>query len=253
MRLAATRLYLHHLVRGTFRPESAVVRSFGNGGAGERVAAQLRDVNVNKATRLCWLMRSQGSDKGLAWHNYTTLYRSLFAGLRLTRPRVFELGLGTNNPALASSMGARGTPGASLRGWAAFFPGAQVFGADIDRTILFEEPRIKTFYCDQLDPQAIREMWGNAALREPMQIVIEDGLHTFAANTTFLEHSIDRIAPGGYYIVEDIPSTDLAAWEERLPRYASSYGNFSFHLVQVPWYRNRTDNNLVIAARGSGA
>lgn len=31
------------------------------------------------------------------------------------------------------------------------FPHALVYGADIDRDILFEEDRIKTFYCNQLD------------------------------------------------------------------------------------------------------
>jgi hypothetical protein len=194
-------------------------------------------------------MRSRGSDKGLAWHNYTTLYQALFAGLRGKPLRVFELGLGTNNPALASSMGARGTPGASLRGWATFFPRAQVFGADIDRAILFEDERIRTFYCDQLDPRAIKAMWEEPPLREPLQLIIEDGLHTFAANTTFMEHSIDRVAAGGVYVVEDILEQDLPAWERTLPRYAESYPEYSFHLVRIPWYRNRTDNNLLIAAR----
>ena len=206
-------------------------------------------MNVNRATWLCWLMRSRGSDKGLGWHNYTTVYQALFGRLRREPLRVFELGLGTNNPTLASSMGARGTPGASLRGWAAFFPRAQVFGADIDRTILFEDRRIRTFFCDQLDPRAIKAMWEDTPLREPFQLIIEDGLHTFAANTTFLEHSIDRVAAGGIYVVEDILEPDLPAWEQTLPRYAGSYPDFSFHLVRLPWYRNRTDNNLLIAAR----
>ena len=49
-----------------------------------------------------------------------------------------------------------GKPGASLRVWRDYFPNAIIYGADIDKDILFAEERIKTFYIDQLDPVAIK-------------------------------------------------------------------------------------------------
>src|SRR5688572_11930858 len=57
VRLTATRLFVHHLVRGTFRREFPAVLSFGTEAATRAVAARLAAVNVNTATRLCWAMR----------------------------------------------------------------------------------------------------------------------------------------------------------------------------------------------------
>jgi hypothetical protein len=93
-------------------------------------------------------MTRHGSDKGKGqgWHNYTTIYSVLFGKLHDQPFLIFELGLGTNNPNFPVNMGINGRPGASLRAWRELFPRALVYGADIDRDILFEEDRIKTFY-----------------------------------------------------------------------------------------------------------
>ena len=54
-----------------------------------------------------------------------------------------------------------GKPGASLRVWKDYFINSRVYGADIDKSILFEEDRIKKFYVNQLDSSSIKEMWSN--------------------------------------------------------------------------------------------
>jgi hypothetical protein len=87
-------------------------------------------------------MTRHGSDKGSGWHNYTTVYSTLFWGWHDRPLRILELGLGTNNPGLMW----HGVPGASLRGWREIFPSALIYGADIDRDILFQEERIKTLF-----------------------------------------------------------------------------------------------------------
>ena len=115
---------------------------------------QLRAVDVTAPTIMCQTMSKCGSDKGLGYHNYTTVYSTLFSKYRDHALLIFELGIGTTNPQFASNMGvnshmgANGRPGVSLRGWHELFPNALVYGADIDRDVLFEEDRIKTFYCD---------------------------------------------------------------------------------------------------------
>ena len=35
-------------------------------------------------------------------------------------------------------------------------------------------------------------------------IIIDDGLHEFHANKCFFENSIEKLNPGGFYIIEDI-------------------------------------------------
>ena len=76
------------------------------------------------------VMTRYGSDKGdHDNHNYTTVYSVLLEAFRDRPVRVFELGLGTNNPEIPSSMGIDGRPGASLRAWRGYLPNASRFRA----------------------------------------------------------------------------------------------------------------------------
>lgn len=77
-----------------------------------------------------------------------------------------------------------GIPGASLRVWRDYFFNANIYGADIDKDILFKEEKIKTFYVDQLDTKSIKQMWANIGV-ENFDIIIEDGLHEPEANLNF--------------------------------------------------------------------
>lgn len=210
------------------------------------------DINValsDTSTPLCAIMHTVGSDKGhpenKGWHNYTTYYYPLFAPIQQKSLRIFELGIGTTNPVIASSMGAKGVPGASLRGWKEFFPHAAIFGADIDKDILFEEDRIKTFYCDQRSPVAIAEMWNTPELVEPFDIIVEDGLHTFAANKCFFECSIHKLAKGGVYIIEDILNPFVPYFRSQVAQWELIFPHLSFRLMQIP-FTNKVDNNLLV-------
>jgi hypothetical protein len=177
------------------------------------------------------------------------VYSALFKERREQPLRVFELGLGTNNPDAPSNMGVFGAPGASLRGWRDLFPKAVVFGADVDRRILFQEDRIKTFYCDQLDRSSVRELWSHPELQDGVDIIIEDGLHTFEANVSFLEGSLDYLRPGGIYITEDIMWSDVDKWYDRLEGiYSKKYPTFEFAFVVLA---NRGCNNLLVVRRGA--
>jgi hypothetical protein len=220
-------------------------------GPSSELADQLRSINIYAPTPMCRVMTKYSSDKGNSWHNYTTVYSKLFGRDRARVRRVFELGLGRDHPDMASTIGKDGLPGASLRGWREIFPHALVFGADIDRSILFSEDRIQTFYCDQLDSNAIHEMWDQPTMREPMDIIVEDGLHTFEGNASFLAGSLEHVRPGGYYTVEDILSKDLHHWHEHLPLYAKQYPQYDFALLELPNSFNSYDNNMLVVRRRS--
>ena len=207
--------------------------------------------DVTVATPLCHIMGEHGSDKGHAnikasWHNYTTLYYNLFKDMRYKPLRVFELGLGTNNLDVPSNMGPQGRPGASLYGWNQFFPSAKIFGADIDTRILFHTPAIQTYYCDQTNPKVIHTMWETPELQEPFDIIVEDGLHTFDANVCFFENSIHRLAKGGYYIIEDIATPDVAKFEEIFKEWRQIYTDLTFTLIILPSVRNNWDNSVAV-------
>jgi len=164
-----------------------------------------------------------GSDKGelvkyghpYPWpsHTYTDVYSSLFSNRRNEIKKIFECGIGTNNPNLISSMGVSGKPGASLRVWRDYFPNAIVIGADIDKDVLFEENRIKTFYIDQTSPNTIETFWNLVNLSH-FDIIIDDGLHTFEAGKVLFENSIDYLDSHGYYIIEDVVLEDSLKFKE---------------------------------------
>jgi SAM-dependent methyltransferase len=242
--------YFPRLVTSWFVKRTPQIRSFGAALTLAHLAKRLQRVNVWAPTKFCRVMTKYGSDKGRA-HNYTTVYSALFKRRYHQPLRIFELGLGSNNPDVPSSMGVFGVPGASLRGWRELFPHALVYGADIDRGILFQEDRIKTFYCDQLDRSSIHELWSRADLQAGVDIIIEDGLHTFEANVSFLEESLDHLRPGGIYVCEDIMWNRVDEWCDRLETiYSKQYPTYEFAFVVLPDGGNRA-NNLLVVLRGA--
>lgn len=203
------------------------------------------------ATPLCEIMGRHKSDKGNqditnSLHNYTTFYHSIFKDMRDKPLRIFELGLGTNNPEFTHWMGEDGRPGASLYGWSEFFPNAQVFGADIDDSILFQTDSIKTYYCDQTNPDAISKMWNSPELHEPFDIIVDDGLHEYEANIHFFEHSIHKLAPNGYYIIEDVNRDQLPLFQQKVEEYKEYYPTLRFTFVDIPSTANRENDNVLL-------
>jgi hypothetical protein len=207
------------------------------------------------ATPLCSIMGHHKSDKGhidikSSWHNYTTVYYSLFKDMQDQPLRLFELGLGTNNPTIPSNMGVGGRPGASLYGWSEFFPFSTIYGADIDREILFQTDRIKTFFCDQTNPGTIQSLWNQPELKDAFDIIIEDGLHTFEANVCFFENSIHKVKPNGYYIIEDILFSEMQLFLAKIEEWKTRFPSYSFDMIAIPSTRNPYDNNLLVIRKG---
>lgn len=205
-------------------------------------------------TPLCEIMGRNRSDKGAAdgkaWHNYTTLYHGLWGAVRDRPLRIFELGLGTNDVTLPSNMGAGGRPGASLFGWAEYFPRASVFGADIDRKILFSGGRIQTYYCDQRSAPSVAALWEAPGLEQPFDIIIDDGLHEFAANVTFFENSVHKLSPTGVFVIEDVRNSNAHLYNAKIAEWRAIYPH-KFSLIQIPTAQNDCDNTVVLVqARG---
>ena len=194
------------------------------------------------ATELCRLMANHGSDKGLGWHTYTPFYQALLLDRRETLATLFELGIGTNNEDTPSNMGRHGTPGASLRGWRDFFPHAQIYGADVDRRVLFNEDRIETFFVDQCNPETFTALW--AKLPDvALDVFFDDGLHTFDAARLTFDHAVGRVKSGGYYIIEDVMRQDVGAYLGIVE--ARSLPGMS---IDIKHPANIYDNCLVVAA-----
>lgn len=150
-----------------------------------------------------------GSDKA-TYHSYYILYDYILAR-RGVIERVFEIGLGTNNTDVVSNMGAGGRPGASLRAFREHLPNARIYGADLDRRILFTEDRIETFPVDQTDDASF-EVLGRS-LPSGFDLMIDDGLHSPNANLKSLRFFLPRLKVGGWAVVEDIGPAAVPLWQ----------------------------------------
>jgi hypothetical protein len=158
---------------------------------------------------LGYLFDRYGSDKADD-HNYHLFYASAFDDRGAVR-RVLEIGLGTTNPGIVSTMGRAGRPGASLRAFRDFFPSAHIFGADVDRGVLFVDDRIDTCYVDQTDQAsfaALSDLTGG-----DLDLIIDDGLHAPNANLAVLVYSLDHLAVGGWVVIEDIAADAVPLWQ----------------------------------------
>jgi len=210
--------------------------------------------NENEVTPLCEIMCRNKSDKGhtdlkKAWHNYTTFYYSIFKNMQDKELRIFELGIGSNNPNFPCYMGVDARPGASLYGWNEFFYNSKIYGADIDKDILFNTDSIKTFYCDQRDPNIIHNMWNEPELKENFDIIIDDGFHNIYANICFFENSIHKLKSKGYYIIEDIHNTYLETYSKIIKEWTNIYKDCTFTILEIPSISNigsNRDNNLLV-------
>ena len=110
-------------------------------------------------TEIGKIFKANQSDKAGPSHRYDLVYQSIFSELKTEQSiNILEIGLGTNNPDTVSHVGRHGRPGASLYAYREFFPKANIFGADVDKRILFESERIKTTYVDQLKPETFEQM-----------------------------------------------------------------------------------------------
>ena len=109
-------------------------------------------------------------------------------------------------------MGIDGKPGASLRAFRDYLPMTSIFGADIDRRVLFEEERIKTYFVDQTDVASFNEL--SIRLKETkFDLMIDDGLHNSWANLNSLGFFLKHIKDEGIMLIEDIKQEDLAYYK----------------------------------------
>jgi trans-aconitate methyltransferase len=144
---------------------------------------------------LCELAVKYGTDKH-PW--YTPTYEMLLGSQRFKVRKVLEIGIG-NLSQMSHVHGYQ--PGASLRMWRDYFPGAQIFGLDIDPQVMIQDARIETRVCDQSNAEALKhigEEWGK------FDLIVDDGSHDPQHQLLSFETLWPYLREGGYYIIEDV-------------------------------------------------
>ena len=162
----------------------------------------------NYKEKLGDLFNLHGSDKASV-HNYYLIYSSIINELE-NPSKIFEIGLGTNNIDVVSTMGKNGKPGASLRAFRDYTNDLHVYGADFDQRILFEENRIKTFFVDQTNSKTFLDL--SQKIDSNFDLMIDDGLHSPNANLNSLFFFRNKVRKGGYIVIEDINPLTEKLW-----------------------------------------
>jgi hypothetical protein len=167
----------------------------------------------NDCAHLGNLFANHRSDKSTS-HNYHILYSYIIN--RLGGPdakiNLLEIGMGTNNQDLVSSMGWDGRPGASLYAFRDYLPNAAIYGCDIDRAILVDSDRIKTCYVDQMDSLTFDKMSRYFGESIKYDLIIDDGLHSIGANFNTLLFALERVTDNGWIVIEDIEVKHRTNW-----------------------------------------
>jgi hypothetical protein len=174
------------------------------------VVKNFNDFENEHEEELKKLFVKYGSDKFI--HPYYKYYSNVLASM--PGADILEIGMGTKNPEIASTMyfykqdkNFDSTPGGSLRAFRDFVKGSNVYGADIDADILFEEDGIKTAKVDQLNKTELDELFNDVSF----DFAVIDGLHHITADVNSVISLIGRMKKGSKLVVEDITIFDN--WE----------------------------------------
>lgn len=206
-------------------------------------------------TTLLELCRKYGSDKEVAHGYISGLYEELFAPLRDKPLRMMEIGV---------------FGGASIHMWAEYFtnPDFRVEGVDLTPREIYETGGSYTFEkpggtraitldvrplpwdTDKVaysQADAYSDDWLDPLYEsdEEFDIIIDDGPHTEEAQLAFPELYWPLVAPGGYLILEDIPTFEradrLRAWRTPTRTLDKSYSRapdsriFVWQKPMEPW------------------
>ena len=201
--------------------------------------------NFSNRNKLTLLFNKYGSDKGNLnnMHNYSNFYESLFYRLKSKQLNLMEVGLGSVDENVyfhMKFMSKNYRPLASLYAWRDYFKNAKIYGADIDKKILKNSKNIKTYHVDMLSSKSVKLMWKK--INKKIDIFIDDGFHSFEANSILFNHSYKFLKKGGFYIIEDI---------HRKPSNIQKFYNFfkkkkiRFQIIDIPHTNNFKDNCLI--------
>ena len=192
-------------------------------------------------TKLTQLFKEYSSDKARKNHRFDVPYKLVLdeAINRFPCVNLLEIGLGTNNPGIVSTMGVGGSPGASLRAFRDYIPNGNIYGADVDKRVLFKEDRIATEYVDQLDMRTFEHMY--ARFHQPeVHIFIDDGLHSLPSSLNSFIWAMQVVQSEGYIIIEDL-FDPYHIWDSIAQLYCNS------NLISdVKMYKTKAGNGVTL-------
>lgn len=147
------------------------------------------------------LAQIYGTDKSSRYHGYSRYYVDHLGSGRFRRLSLLEIGVGgAEDPR-------RG--GNSLRVWRDYFPRGRIVGADLyPKTLRRLGSRVRVVQCDQSDRASLASLADSLGV---IDIIVDDGSHIGEHVWLTLEELFPRLAPGGWYVIEDLHTSMLAS------------------------------------------
>ena len=138
-------------------------------------------------------------------HSYIGAYESLLTGVHVRR--LLEIGVGY--PDLMQPLVPKYIHGASLKMWEEYFPLAEIFSCDIRQSVLINEGRISSTFCNQYDSRSLQQMADKFG--GEFDVIIDDGCHHTLAQVISFFVLWPHLNPGGIYIIEDVGYPEVLA------------------------------------------
>jgi len=146
-------------------------------------------IDVDESETLDAIGLRHGTDKASDRNKYLSFYAQFLEPIRYQPVRVMEIGV---------------LGGASIRMWRDYFPNGSVIGVDIDpQARRHAGERITIEIANQSDE---RDLMRIAALG-PFDLVIDDGSHVWAHQIATFQRLVQSLAPGGFYVLEDLDTS----------------------------------------------
>jgi ubiquinone/menaquinone biosynthesis C-methylase UbiE len=158
------------------------------------------------------LFNKYGCDKAVK-HNYHEVYEAEFDTIRNEEINILEVGV---------------FKGDSVRAWLEFFPNATIYGIDIFTRVkpedidVLQHERVKWLKSDSTNI-AVRDQIKKAWPRIRFDIIIDDGLHTPAANAKTLHNLFPLMKKNGRFYVEDVWPLDIMTTAEMQHHWVRSH------------------------------
>jgi hypothetical protein len=171
-------------------------------------------------TELCALFEKYKSDKcHEIYHTYSKLYYDLLCDKKNSALNILEIGIG-NKELMVPIVGQDYQEGASLKAWRDFFTKANVFGLDIDRSVLFNDNRIYCYFADQSNPEVLTKTVLDINQYhgvDGFDVIIDDGSHIKDHMVCSILTLNKFLKNGGIYIIEDIKNHDVNFFANYVP------------------------------------
>lgn len=124
--------------------------------------------------------------------------------------------------------------GGSLFMWREFFgPQARIIGVDLNpEVVVWRDYGFEIYIGSQNDPK----FWETLVTQlGPIDIVLDDGGHTFLQQITTVDCLLNAIVPNGLIVIED---THTSYMKEFAPKFKSTFMDYAFSIIHGINYRH---------------